>query len=688
MKMPPHVHSSIPPLQRAGRAASAFTAGMGRAACLLLLVIAIWGGLDNPYGWRVPAVGALLLALAAAGWWLAMRRPATPAGDAAWHKAGLAVLGVTCAAGFGWALAFDSNQASDFGIYYRCGTHFKDTLFTWMESCRSNYFHQPDYTYWSRALVYSAPFGLLFGDNYPLFKLYNAALHAATLAVLYFGVRRLAGARPAVVALILLALYPEWFFSVTMATPDNIGVGLLLGFLLLLPATLRTQGPRGWLLALALAVLAFLAHLARTLGPFLMITLVLATLVSLRRDAWKLPLLRAAAVVVLYVLANAALVAAAGRPIQGQFALLERISSVDLHEPLQNYRVVFGWLDQFLPVLPESARTKVALQRIVTELAHGFAEYPLYLLAKVRVFTEGTGYYLYSSMDGGANPDSVMTAPAYTVPTHPALVFILAGFVLFLASAAFLALLRGRRGTLLDACVFFTAVFCAVMLGFGDTQQRYSLLIAPALAIITAMSMFPSTSGETATTSASIGGLSPRLATTAWSLGALALLGGLFAAGLVLAPALARRIPEPLVEARQEAHAAIDGMQCNEAPVKLQANYKKLQATPAPAGGCFTLWAPLPDGARSVEFFLSRDEMRFPFEPRTAAPYRVRVEQGGRILLDADLGQDSVRWYQLNLQPAAAGQGQGVRFVVVPKAPGTKEPLDLWWLTPRARPAG
>jgi hypothetical protein len=689
MKMPPEVRPTRPWHEAVARALGAFVSGAGRALCLLLTGMMVWSGLTNPLGHGVAVVGTLLLAAGGVLWWWARRHQDRPDSDRAWRRAGIAVLIAMCIATVAWAVAFDSNQSSDFGIYYRCGTQLKPQLFAWMESCRSNYFHQPDYTYWSRSLVYSAPFGLLAGDNYPLFKLYNAALHVATLALLYFGVRRMAGTRAACVALLLLGLYPEWFFSITVATPDNIVVLFLVGFLLLLPSLFRGRGARAWGAVILLAVLAFLAHLARTVGPFLVAAVVLATLVSLRREHWKQPLLRAAAVVVLYNLANLATVAAVGRPVQGQFAFMERLSTVDLHAPLQNYRLVFAWVDQFLPALPDSARGPVAMHRIVTELAQGFAEYPGYLLAKTRVFAEGVGYYLYSSTDAGANPDSAVTA-AFTVPTHPAMLVILAGIVMFVAAAAFIGLLRGRRGPVIDGSCFFVAALFGAVLGFGDTQQRYSLLIVPALAMVTALSLFAR--AEPASDAA--GGtvprasrVSPEIATTAWTLCAFAAIALVYAAGTQAARWLAARIPQPLAMARQDAPATYQGLQCNAVRATLQGDYKRLRATPPADGSCFSFWAPLPAETQSITFFLSRDEMPFPFEPRTAYPYRIRVEHEGNVLLDTDLGAETVHWYRFDLPPVPAGRPNGVRFIVTPKKPGATEPVNVWWLTPRGKPA-
>ena len=483
----------------------------------------------------------------------------------------------------------------------------------------------------------------------------------------------------------MFGFYPEWFFSVPVATPDNLALLLLVAFLLLVPLLPDTAGRRGWLVVGGLALLAFLANLARTIGPFLIVAVVLSTLVTLRRDRWKGPLLRAAAVVVLYNLANVLFVAGIGSPVQGQFAFMERVSTIDLREPLQNYRLVFGWVDQFLPVVPEAARAKVAMHRIVTEFSHGFQNYPAYLLAKTRVFSEGTGYYLYSSMDGGVNPDSHVTARAFTVPTHPLMVIVLGGIAVFMAALTALALLRRRCDGLTIPCLFFMAMLCTVILGLGDTQQRYSLLIAPALAIICGVSFFPPRNQEAPVASVSSGQSAPaRVGNVAWMVAGVGAIALFYIVGSKVAAVVAARIPKPLAETQQEAANA--GVPCNQAKVPFQADYKRLRATPAPGAGCFSLVAPLPAGARSVSFFVSRDEFPFPFEPRTASPYRVRVQHGDRVLYEGELGKQTVQWHRFSLQPSPAGRPHALRFEVTPTVPDAKEPFNLWWLTPGARP--
>jgi 4-amino-4-deoxy-L-arabinose transferase-like glycosyltransferase len=654
---------------------------MGRGTCLLVIGLTVWAGLTNPLGRGVAAIGAALLLLALAGWFRCGRYASTQDDDKAWARAGTIILIVQCAATVAWALAFDSNQSSDFGIYYRCGTSLKPILHDWMESCRSHYFYQPDYTYWSRALVYSAPFGMVFGDNYVAFKLYNAALHAATLALLFYGLRQVAGARPAVIALVLLGIYPEWFFAITVATPDNLVVALLLAFLLLVPALMRAEGARAWAVVVALAALAFVANLARTVGPFLVIALALTVLVNLQRARWKGPLIRLAAVLVLYNLANVALVTFIGKPVQGQFAFFQRISTIDLHAPMQNYRLVFGWLDQFLPVVPDAARGKVTAKKIIAEFAQGFGNYPEYLLAKTRVFVEGTGYYLYASTDAGANPDSARTAAAFTVPTFAAMLVALAAIVLFTSSLAGFALLRSRRTVLIDACSFLVASICLVILGFGDTQQRYSLLVAAPLAIIAALALFSPTAPASADRRSPAGtGVQAGGAHLGWTLAGCAAILLVYLAGSKLAAAVALRIPQPLALARQEGDVRANGTACNSRRIALQGDYKRLRVTPAPSGGCFSFWAPLPVEARSVSFFLSRDEFPFPFEPRTPVPYAVRVEHAGTVLYEGQLGLDVVQWHRFNLAGGSAA-GNGLRFIVTPLSASATEPLDVWWLT-------
>jgi hypothetical protein len=265
-------------------------------------------------------------------------------------------------------------------------------------------------------------------------------------------------------------------------------------------------------------------------------------------------------------------------------------------------------------------------------------------------------------------------------------VVVLGAIVLSMAFMTLVALVRATRGTLADACAFFMAAIFLVVLGFGDTQQRYSLLIAPSMAIIVAVTLFPSRAaagiGETSEPRHSGEPLhSAALRDRWWTCAGLGLIMLLYFACKPIAAAVALRLPQPLAQARQE-----DGpVACTSGPVMLHGDYKRLRATPAAEVTCFTISVPLPPAARSVSFFLSRDELLFPFEPRTPSPYRVRVEQDGKVIYEGELGREIVQWQQANL-PHSTAPGDRLRFIVRSARPGIAEPFNVWWLTTSSRP--
>lgn len=651
--------------------------GLGQASCLIIFLCGLWSALHAFPATTHALTVAILVPLALCGLYFAAGR-LNRAGDRAWQHAGTALLGVFVVVTFVWAIAFDSIQASDFGIYYRCGTHLQSDLAAWMSSCRSHFFYQPDNTYWTRSLAYSAPFGVLLGDNYPLFKIYNASLHGLTMALLFFWLGRFKGPRVATIALLVFGIYPEWFYSVTLATPDNLALLFVVSFLLLLPGL--SSGQRVVLHVAGLAVLAFLANLARTIGPIMIVTAALWTLTFMTRRQWKGMLGQLAAIVVLYWLANVIFVQVIRAPSQGQFDLLTRVSTVDISQPSQDFRLVFAWLDQFLPLLPAGDRASVIMHKILLEFSYGFADYPSYLFAKASVLFNGMGYFWFSSNQLGPNPDSSSVVNAVTVPAGAATPAVLiASMILQLGLAAF-GMVRARRDRLLCASIFFMFMFYVVVLGFGDTQPRYSLLIAPAIAIACGIALFPADTGRAEPGTA-------RPSNILWTGAAVLALAVFYAVGSMLAAKLALRIPVPLTQARQDApYQLADDTPCNRDPLVLDSSYKRLRVVAPAQSTCFRFSVPLPAQARSYTFFVSRDQFPFPFEERTHSPYHYRIEQQGVILYDGELGKDIVRWHKFNTleeNETAPAKLARITFSVTRTGPeNVAEPFELWLLTP------
>ncbi|VWC05505.1 hypothetical protein BLA14095_04974 [Burkholderia lata] len=653
--------------------------GTAQAWCLLIFAFGIGAGIAGHTGIHAPLTTAIPVLAAIAAYHALARRQGSP-NERMWQRAGVVALVALVVATYVWALIYDSNQSSDFGLYYRCGVRVPDSLTVWIADCRSHFFYHADNTYWVRALVYSAPFGAIFGENYPAFKLYNATLHAATMAVLFFGLQALKGPRAATVALLLLGTYPEWLYSVTVATPDNLAILLVVSFLLLLPVLSRTR--HGFIPVTCIAAIAVVANLARTVGPFLIITLCLWTLITMNRTQWKSALYRLVAIVALYNFGNWIFVQVIHGPANGQFNFLQRISTIDLSQPYQNYRLVFAWLDQFLPAVSPGDRGNVIVQKILLEFSEGFSQYPSYLYAKATGLFQGTGYYSFSSTDLGSNPDSVITAPAFSVPTSASMPTLLASLLLSHLVLASLSIIKVRRDSLFVACIFFMAVLLLVVLGFGDTQARYSLLIAPAIAITCAVALFPHDR-----VTADQGAIGQR--NVAWTaLGGVAILI-VYCIGSMLAAQAALRIPKPLAMAKQEpGKQIVNGTTCKPGKPILESSYKRLKITIPPGSSCSSVSIPLPADTSSFSFFVSHDQFPFPFEPKTTSSYRYRVEQNGTALYDGDLGEDIVQWHKLNTitshdDPTA--RENFITFSVTSNGGSAPDAFVIWLLAPSAK---
>ena len=133
-----------------------------------------------------------------------------------------------------FSLHYQSPQISDFGVYYHCGTSFalSPTLTDWMNNCQSSYTFQSAY-YWTRSLLYTVPVGLSFGDNYLALKLFNVGIHILSIIIFYILIKKLYDKQTSLLAIIILIINPEWWFTLTLATSDNLTVLCVTLFLLL-----------------------------------------------------------------------------------------------------------------------------------------------------------------------------------------------------------------------------------------------------------------------------------------------------------------------------------------------------------------------------------------------------------------------------------------------------------------------
>jgi hypothetical protein len=506
-------------------------------------------------------------------------RVARRVSEPTWHRAGtFAAVGFSLA-GVAWALATDSMQPSDFGVYWRCGTTPTSSLSAQLDLCQSHYLAATP-LYWLRSLLYTTPFGALVGPRPQALDLFNALLHAAALGLLLVLARRALGPAAATVAVVAWGLFPERLFAITLATPDNLAALAVLAVLAFASSEGRAA-PRLLLLGLALAAL----ELLRNAGPIYAAAVLLAALASAPGQARRLA--GAVASVALGLLLVRGLVAALPGTWES-VGVLRALSAVDLSSR-QTFDVALRWFDHVLPAVPADVRTRFALRALATELAGHGTLYPGYLLAKAQLMFSGTGYAGWAALALPDNPDTALTVAQPTVPAvSPALLGGLLGFVL---AMALVGAARLRRAPLLVVSLAVVATFFAAVLLFSEAQPRYLFVIGPPLALLCAA---PFAKDE------------PLRDLSAWR-GALVLL-----ALALLFAAWARveaRQPSPLEAARADVDAS-----CGGAPV-LKGSLQRL-AVELPAGvTCATVHVPL-ERAAHVRLVMTQASFPFPFEPR------------------------------------------------------------------------
>ena len=652
---------------------------MTRAWCIVLPVAGSGAALVASHGasWGLGAL-VVLAVLSAAGTRARRSHPdaGLPNDKAAW---GVAVLAAAALAGFAWAIRFDSLQVSDFGVYFRCGAESRSPFAQWLAACQSHYL-RANTLYWLRSLLYAAPFGYLFGGDYAALKLYNASWHAVTLGALYWGLKRAWGAMAALAGVLALVSYPEWWFTLTLATPDNAALACIVLFALALARLATSERPLAWSAVAAAALIA--AQQLRTVGAVLLLALAGWTLWAMARDAARAArVLRSGLLVAgIYVAAEFILQRAAAFPGAEPVTLLRALSALQI-DSAQDFTVNYAWYEHFWPAIARDWQARVAAARLWAELVTGLPAYPSYLLRKAAVFFSGAGYQVFATAGFDGNLDTVRNVGIGTVPSSAAQRPWLALVVAVQVCTAGWVLLTRPLDPLSAAAAFVLAAFLLVVVGLGEAQPRYSVLVAPSIAVLVASAMRPAGVRLRAGR-----GFPQRLALAAAAPAAigLAILLALYLAGAVASHLLVGSLPHPFDSAVQQNAPSSDGGGCDAQPARLERDRRRLRVSLPPGASCVRVRIEVPPDARFATFFVAQPRMPFPFEGRSVSPYRYRILDGAGAQRDAgSLGPDAVRWLRV---PVGRSLGDGASNALVIEIardaglPDDGSPLDLWFM--------
>lgn len=566
------------------------------------------------------------------------QRNNTSSGQSSFDKSLFAFLVTSIACTIAWAILFNSNQVSDFGVYFRCGTARHSTMQQWLSNCQSAYL-DPNSTYWLRSFFYSAPVGALFPDSYDALKLLNAGLHIATVTVWAFGIRHYYGPRIALISSAIFCFYPEYWFTTTLATTDNAALLCIAIFILLLPK-LGKSGLRGASTAVSLGITMFLSQQLRSTGAILVVALIAwaaATAKPLRR---RVASMSALAFVTYYAL-NKIFFLAFPQTLPDLFNLQKILSAIDFHTT-QDFSVNYIWAEHFWKSIPNDLKFDVAVSKVMLELSSGLPHWPAYILKKASVAFAGTGYYGLSSFPfPHGNPDSENVAIG-NVPFIPAVFPWLRSLSTTLLIGAFLAMKNVRRSSLAFSATLLIGAFALIVIGFGEIQARYSLLIVPPLSLLFSLSLFPSDIRSVDTTGETNGFSFRQL------LGGLLALGAIYAISVVGVAAFGQR------EGLEEHAELLTSQDCNNRGVDLTETYKTLTITMANGSYCANVRVHLPAESKALSFFVSGSRFPFRFEERSVSPFRYEVTDGETTLLRESLGKDSVHWRKVTFPKRAA----------------------------------
>jgi hypothetical protein len=541
------------------------------------------------------------------------------------------ILCVFISAGFGWVLMFDSIQGSDFGVYYRCGQHFSIPIETWAKSCQSAYM-STNSIFWIRSLFYSVP--LLGGGtlDYTALKLGNAALHALALLAVTKAVYEHHGSRSASVTALALGLNPEWWYSLTLASSDNIAVPAIA--IALLFFAMQPRSGRYYWSGVGVGLVLFIGGSARTMLPLIYaFTLALLFLLPLKFCQLRAARIPAIVLATLF-LASGVLTQLGPKSVPSNSGgLLAVPSSLDLNSA-QDFSINYAWYEHYIPAIPKSNRSAVMWAQFVQESATGWGQYPYYLYKKGQTLFAADGYIFFASADLRDNPDTYRTVEKATVPVSKHSPTLQKGLMTFLLLMTVWGIINtvSRSCTLGIVAVAWCFTFFAAILGFGEPQSRYLTLLAPAFAVLAGIAVsLPSNNSNW------LG--SKKLLTLPIGI----ILVTIFWCGMYLMFHMLTQ-PHPW-QFKVPAHSkSVGGEACNITPPITETYLARLKIRPVPASGCIYAELVWPAHTRSGSMFIAVDQFPYPFETHLGPAYRFSLIENNAIVASGDFRYKPAYW--------------------------------------------
>ncbi len=562
-----------------------------------------------------------------------------------------------------WIIFFDSAQVSDFGIYFHCGISQAKSLQISINECQSS-FLEPNSTYWLRSFFYSFPISVIFGDDYAGFKLSNLLIHIVTIVIWYVGINRFYGPRVALVSSILLALYPEYWFTITLVSTDNLVILFVVLFILILPE-IDKPGRTGITSAIILGFIIFLSQQLRSIGLILIISALAWALIR-RENNFRISILNFLILLTSYYCISNLFSLFFSTGLPDIFNTVKILSTIDFNST-QDFSVNYRWAEHYWPALPKDMSFDISTHKIFVELSQ-FSEWPAYFFKKTAINFSGTGYYGLSSFNfPPGNPDSSLNIEKSTIPFFSSAFQWLGAFVTLLLVASMKSIVRLPKLGPVFSSTILIAIFSLVVLGMGEAQARYSLLLAPALALLVAIAFFPQDSTELHDSNLGIKFLSTRLLC-----GVLCISAAYFF--VVLAMATIHPEGDISKNARLTTLDDNDFTSCKNNGITLENNYKDVKVSFDSGSDCAAFYIKIPKTGENISFFVSGAKFPYRFEEKYHSGFEYGISSGNSLNSMKSLGDKSVVWHKI---PIRTNDNNKIYFRITRKISESKDYLSF-----------
>jgi hypothetical protein len=280
------------------------------------------------------------------------------------------------------------------------------------------------------------------------------------------------------------------------------------------------------------------------------------------------------------------------------------------------------------------------MYKLSTEFSAGFYEWPLYLFRKAEVIFTGAGYYGLSSFPyPPGNPDSLVTDVVSDIPFSVELFPWLGLCVFMILGLAVIGVFKSKLSGLALCSILFLGAFGLVVIGAGEAQARYSVLLAPALSLLAALSIFPHQSAN-----------SQKAHAAEYVYGAVGLT---FIYLAVVGVSTFLPTSEKIIEgAKLVSINSVDINVCDNSGVSIVADYKKIRINFSGDSSCASILLPVRTDSTSVGFYLSRSKLPFKFEEHPNSPSTYKVFSGGSEVAGGQLVGKTVEWVEAPVSPS------------------------------------